>query len=276
MGCKEKHMEEILKIPVSLPALKSAENQVFYDVFTGSGCVYLNVVVNLFFKKIIANDTLTPLMAIHWEMLHGGKKEFFKKTAELSLPTKNSQEEYLKLRTSYNAEPTPEKLLALIWSCNSNMMRFNNKGEFNQTWGKRCYNEQKEKIINNLYQTLNEAVIKDIELTNKDFTEFANVSAENSFVYLDPPYSNTEAGYNSTWGRKQDEILLEMIRGYLKREVNFSLSGVCNEKYNFLYENLKDEKKLSIIWLGNPYKKITKVERINKEYLFHTKPKKEK
>lgn len=188
MGCKEKHMEEILKVPVSLPALKSAENQVFYDVFTGSGCVYLNVVVNLFFKKIIANDTLTPLMAIHWEIIHGGKKEFFKKAAELSIPTKESQEEYLKLRSSYNAEPTPEKLLALIWSCNSNMMRFNQKGEFNQTWGKRCYNEQKAKIINNLYLALDKSGFnfKDIEFTNKDFTEFANVPAEGSFVYLDP------------------------------------------------------------------------------------------
>jgi site-specific DNA-adenine methylase len=105
-----------------------------------------------------------------------------------------------------------------------------------------------------------------VELKNLDFTYFKDISEEKVFVYLDPPYSNTEAGYNAQWGAEQDKALLGVVLAYLEKEVLFGLSGVDNGKPNLLLNVLKDHPKVKQYWLGDLYKKISKKEKENKEY----------
>jgi site-specific DNA-adenine methylase len=139
------------------------------------------------YKKVITNDYLKDLIEIHKNL---NNEDFIKKASELSIKTKMNKEFYLELRDNYNKNKKPEELLALIWSCNSNMMRFNNDLLFNQTWGKRSFNKNTQKKID-IYKEQN---YSNVIFTSKNFYEFdLSWHSDELFIYLDPPYSNTEA-----------------------------------------------------------------------------------
>ena len=229
----------------------------FYDVFTGGGSVYLNMIDR--YKTVYSNDILTDLIEIHKNL---PKQSFLDDAIAYSTPTKESQEEYIALRLSYNTDGGADKLLALIWSCNSNMMRFNSKFEFNQTWGKRCYNTGTQKKLNNIIGIS----FNTVQYSNEHFSYFKDIPTS-SFVYLDPPYSNTEAGYNAIWSKKDDDILIELLTFYLDNGVLFGISGVVNDKTNRIYDFLstRDEAIIQDFNL-DLYKKVAKKEKSNSEY----------
>ena len=138
MGSKYKLLDKLIPL---FPT--NVDN--FYDIFTGGGSIYLNMISR--YKSVYSNDILEGLIKIHKNL---PEQSFLDKAIAYSTPTKESQDEYLMLRKLYNHDKSPEKLLALIWSCNSNMMRFNSSLEFNQTWGKRCYNTGTQRKLNNI------------------------------------------------------------------------------------------------------------------------------
>lgn len=104
----------------------------FVDVFAGGGSVYTNILDK--YEKVIANDIIGDLIGIHNSLLESD--DIIEETKSLCFNLKESQEEFLKLRKDYNDNPIPAKLWALMLSCNSNLIRFNQKGKFNQTWVK--------------------------------------------------------------------------------------------------------------------------------------------
>ncbi len=228
----------------------------FYDIFTGGGSIYLNVISR--YKNIYSNDIITDIITIHKNL---SNQQFLNNAIRFSLPTKESQKNYMSLRASYNSEGGADKLLALIWSCNSNMMRFNSKLEFNQTWGKRCYNNRTKNKLNSIKDVSFSSVI----FSNKHFSEF-KVIEKNSFVYLDPPYSNTQAGYNVLWSKKNDDILIELLKFYLKNDILFGISGVVNDKVNPIYDFLKTQEIIIHDFNLDLYKKVAKKEKSNSEY----------
>jgi DNA adenine methylase len=250
MGSKYKLLDKLIPL---FPT--NVDN--FYDIFTGGGSVYLNMIGR--YKSVYSNDILTDVIEIHKNLPN---KSFITSAINYSTPTKDSQDEYMSLRNSYNINGGADKLLALIWSCNSNMMRFNSKLEFNQTWGKRCYNTGTEKKLNNIIGIS----FNNVHYSNKHFSYFKDVP-ENSFVYLDPPYSNTEAGYNAVWSKKDDDNLIELLTHYLDNNILFGISGVINDKVNPIYNFLTTRDEVIIHDFNlDLYKKVAKKDKSNSEY----------
>jgi len=133
------------------------------------------------------------------------------------------KEKFIELRTSYNKDKTPEKLWALMLSCTSNLMRFNKKFLFNQTWGKRGWNNNTTKKTNEYIEHLSK--FEDIiNYSSLSFDEFPII--ENSMVYIDPPYINTQAGYNSYWSKELEESLYDYIKKIDESGNSFMVSGV--------------------------------------------------
>lgn len=248
MGSKYIILDELIPLFPKLPF--------FLDLFTGGGSVYMNV--NHLYEKVIANDIITDLIEIHKNMQ---KKEFIAEASIYSVKTKNSQEEYLKLRESYNTTHSPQMLLALIWSCNSNMMRFNNDFKFNQTWGKRAYNKNTDKK----WVEYSKKDYSNVKFLNLDFYELGKRVDERCFVYIDPPYHQSAAGYNAFWSNKNEDDLLKLLAYYIEKNMAFGISGVLNGKPNRVYEFLEN-KGLYTHWFGDLYKKISKKEKVNHEY----------
>jgi len=192
----------------------------FCDIFAGGGSVYTNVIDK--YEKILVNDIITDLINIHKGLINDDN---FANNVKLLCPKKDDPIAYGVLRDSYNEEKTPEKLYALMLSCTNNMIRFNKSGGMNQTFGKRTYNLSTENKIIDFKNHVDKYKDK-IIFSSKDFSQIKITKP--SMVYLDPPYSNTSAGYNTTWSEKDDIRLYEYCIELDKNKNSFMVSGVLN------------------------------------------------
>lgn len=206
-------------LPQILPLFDYSKDY-FVDLFTGGGSVYTNVVDR--YKLIIINDIIKELVDIHYNLINN-PQEFIEQTKEVIVKDKNDAEAYAELRSSFNKEKTPQKLRALMLSCTNNMLRMNKSFGFNQTFGKRTWNDSTEKKVNEFVNHIQK--YKDKIHTRSN--EFDTIRASQpTMYYIDPPYTNTEAGYNCYWGQKSEDRLYEFIKYLNDYGHSFMLSGV--------------------------------------------------
>jgi DNA adenine methylase Dam len=203
----------------------------FADVFAGGGSIYTNILDK--YKKVLVNDVIEDLIGIHKELILGD--EIIELTKSLC-PGKNNPEGYAKLRDSYNEEKSPDKLWALMLSCTNNMVRFNQKFKFNQTYGNRGYNDNTDKKVESFTNHIRK--YKDsIKFTSVTFNEL-HIN-KNAMYYIDPPYGRikkidgtigkkqiSEAGYNAFWKEDDDLKLYDFIHSINKEGASFMASGV--------------------------------------------------
>ena len=234
---KELTMNNYIKSPFNYTGTKYPELEELYsrfpkdcdtlvDLFCGGGSVFMNSS----FKHIIANDIITDLIGFYKELNTKQLDEILEKCKEYSV-SKDDQDGYNKLRAEYNENPDPYRFFVLCSSCTNNMMRFNKQFKFNQTFGKRCINDntvEKLKLYQERMKTFDSLLF-----TNQNFDNV--FIPQNAFVYLDPPYLITEAGYNCYWSKELEEKLYNFILDLDKNGVKFGLSnmaihkGVANE-----------------------------------------------
>ena len=185
------------------------------------------------YKKVLINDVISDLVGIHQNLLLGD--EIIETTKELC-PGKNNPTKFTELRNSYNLEPTPAKLWALMLSSTNNMMRFNQKFKYNQTYGDRGWNANTDKKVETFTNHIRQYKER-IKFTSVTFDElYIN---KNAMYYLDPPYGRiknedgtigkkqiSEAGYNAFWKEDDDKKLYEFIHNINKEGASFMVSGV--------------------------------------------------
>lgn len=225
----------------------------FIDLFMGGGSVYTNVVDK--YEKILANDIIKDLVGIHQDLLNSD--DVIELTKSIC-PEKTDVDAFLKLRDDYNQNPTSEKLWALMLSCTSNMMRFNQKFKFNQTFGKRTWNSSTQKKVDLFTEHIRKYKDK-IRFTSNSFDN-VNISSNKVMVYADPPYSNTEAGYNAYWKKDDDEKLYNYLLDIDRKGSSFMISGVLNHNGETckLLSNLISDK-FSYKILDFDYNKVSRV-----------------
>ena len=142
---------------------------------------------------------------------------------------------FLKLRKDYNKKLNKgiedySLLYVLIIFSFNNQVRFNSRGEFNLPVGKRDFNS---KMRNKLILFSKKLKEKDIEFHSKDFRDIdINEIPKNTFIYCDPPYLITTAGYNENgmWTNKEEKDLLSFLKELDKKGFKFALSNVLESK----------------------------------------------
>lgn len=203
----------------------------FVDVFCGGGSVYTNVVDK--YQKVIANDIITDLVGIHKGLVESD--DIINSTKKLC-PGKSNPEGYAELRNSYNENPTPDKLWALMLSCTNNMIRFNQKFKFNQTYGDRGFSDATQKKVDNFIKHIREYKENLVYLS----TQFDKIEIDSDMmIYCDPPYGRikeedgslgkkqiSEAGYNAFWLKEDDIKLYNFLVNADKVGASFMVSGV--------------------------------------------------
>jgi DNA adenine methylase Dam len=205
----------------------------FIDVFCGGGSVYSNVVDK--YNKVLVNDIISDLIGIHKGILEGD--DIINKTKELS-PQKGEKDKFLQLRESYNLDKSAEKLWALMLSSTNNMMRFNQKFEYNQTFGERGWNINTDKKVDVFKNHIRQ--YKDrLKFISNHFSELPK--RDDVFYYMDPPYGRvkeksgeigksqiSEAGYNAFWKLEDDKKLYDFIHEVNSLGATFVVSGVLS------------------------------------------------
>ena len=256
---------EILKSPLNYTGSKQnlidqlnqyfpKDVDTFYDLFCGG----LSVSMNTDYPKTIANDVVKPQVQFY-QLNKSAESVDSEISTILDIAIdKENQEEYNRIRKVFNETQNPYLFFALVCSCTNNMMRFNKKMEFNQSFGKRTINPS---TVEKLKKYIDRLSTKNIEFTNYSFTDvIKHIPPTNKdFVYLDPPYTNllTEAGYNAYWTKAHEESLYGVLDDLDSRGVRFALSGVSVHKG---IENpyLNRLKKYKIIELSHDYEKVAR------------------
>jgi site-specific DNA-adenine methylase len=237
-----------------IPQLDTSK-ETFVDLFAGGGSVYTNVVH--LYKNIIVNDKIKELIGIQEKLLQGD--EIIEEVKKLVV-SKDDAEGYGKLRDSYNENPTAEKLWALMLCCTNNMMRFNQKLKFNQTFGKRTYNDSTEKKVRGFVEHLRPEFSR-INFISMDFNDVPITS--NTMYYIDPPYGYeidkfggrgkkqiSEAGYNAYYSIKNDIELYYYLKTINLYGSSWMMSGLLehNGKKSWILNTLIND--------GYPWKEL--------------------
>lgn len=193
----------------------------FVDLFTGGGSIYTNVVDK--YQKVLVNDVISDLIGIHEYLVCGD--EIISETKSIC-PGKNNALGFMELRNSYNENPTPSKLWALMLSSTNNMMRFNQKFKYNQTYGERGWNSNTDVKVERFANHIRK--YKDnLKFISKSFYD-VNINSSDVMYYCDPPYSNTQAGYNAYWKKDDDDKLYNYLLNLNKIGASFMISGSLN------------------------------------------------
>lgn len=217
-------------LPQILPELDYSKRK-FIDVFCGGGSIYTNILDK--YDQVLVNDIISDLIGIHQGILLND--EIINST-KIICPEKTDEIAYTNLRDNYNNEPSADKLWALMLSCTSNMMRFNQKFKFNQTFGKRSWNANTEKKVE-LFKNHIRKYSDKINFSSKSFHELE--IQKDTMYYIDPPYGRiknedgsigkkqiSEAGYNAFWKEDDDKKLYQFIHKINEVGSSFMVSGV--------------------------------------------------
>lgn len=229
----------------------------FYDMFCGGCNVGVNINKSSFqVNKIIYNDNNHTLLRIIKQIKETPVDKFIKKVESIiqeyglsntkeygykmyecnssSGLSSYNREPYLRLRNDVNnMKKTKEyyiKLYVLIVYSFNNQIRFNSQGNFNLPVGKRDFNINMENKLRRFHEALNS---QESEFSSHSFSfyEPSGIS-DTSFVYCDPPYLITTAGYNENngWNLDNEQKLLTYLSKLDELNIKFALSNVLTHK----------------------------------------------
>lgn len=210
----------------------------FVDVFGGSGTVLLNAKA----EHYIYNDINTYLAEMFEGIISQSAQDTINQVQSLIsqynlIPTDKSGFE--KLRADYN-NGHKEWIILYTLMCHSFnwQIRFNNKHQYNSSWGKErsYFTTRQQRSLVELEQRLS----TDVVVTNKNFIDidFSDFN-ETDFVYFDAPYFNSIGSYNDGkrgfegWTAEHEVKLLELADWLNDKGVRFGMSN--NLKYDNPY-----------------------------------------
>lgn len=217
------------------------------DVFMGSGNILLNLDIKA--NHYIGNDIIPLLTNIYKELIINNYQydiilfnEICKQYNDFS-----NKQDYYNFRkdwnsnykiSNYNKNFILETLL-LLKMCSNSMVRFNNKGEFNQGF-RGChgpfFNEiTKNNIINELNNLSNFLQNKNYKFTNFDCLKLLDnlKDTKNNLIILDPPYISSLGMYNlSSYNKEKDLQILNYLNNTKNDFIYFNY--LINENFEYL------------------------------------------
>lgn len=187
----------------------------YYEPFLGGGSILgaLNP------KKAVCGDVCEPLVELWKETQQNPKltaAEYRKRWNKLS---EIGYTHFLKIREQFNKTKSPHDLLFLTRTCVNGLIRFNKKGEFNNSFhhSRKGMNPATlEKII---FDWSN--IIKGYKFYCKDYRELTKNAKKGDFIYLDPPYFHTKGRY---FGTIEFQDFITYLEDLNKKGIKYALS----------------------------------------------------
>jgi DNA adenine methylase len=163
------------------------------EPFAGSAAITLAAASRSAFQSFILGDALEPLMNL-WQSIIQTPDEIADQYEVLwKRERQNPIDEYYLIRTEFNLDRSPAKLLYLLARCVKNAVRFNPSGQFNQSPDKRRTGTQPKTMRAELHAAHLLLRGKAKAVTN-DFMSLFEEARPGDFFYLDPPYQGTSEG----------------------------------------------------------------------------------
>lgn len=164
----------------------------YFEPFVGGGAMMPYAKAGRGF----ASDIIPELIAL-WENIktnpHQVADEYEKRWLDLQ---RNGADVYYIVRNNFNETRNCFDFLFLTRTCVNGMIRYNEKGEFNNSFHLSRPGINPDTLRNIIFQW--SRVLQKFQFLNVDYREcLANVKA-GDFVFLDPPYGGTKSRYTQT------------------------------------------------------------------------------
>ena len=194
------------------------------EPFAGSAAISIAAAARGNASKFLLNDLNEPLMRL-WEAIINDPAGVSNAYARLwHEQLGNEKEYYCLIRDEFNRTQKPEHLLYLLARCVKASVRYNAKGEFNQSPD----NRRKGRMPRNMFKDVF-AVSKLFRgrttLSSKDYREVLSTVSPNDLVYMDPPYQgvcgNRDPRYYSG---VEFELFLHELTHLVERGISFIVS----------------------------------------------------
>lgn len=194
------------------------------EPFAGSAAVSLRALVEDRAERVLLNDVNEPLVALWREIVHRPERlaDAYETLWHEQLGDRRAF--YDRIRDRFNEERRPDHLLYLLARCVKASVRYNTKGEFNQSPDNRRKGTR-PKTMRKRIRSAAHLLQGRAELSSKDYRETLAEAASQDVVYLDPPYQGVCADRDPRYLEGVDfDSFTEALADMNRRDVAFILS----------------------------------------------------
>ncbi|EGL54486.1 modification methylase EcoRV [Methylophaga aminisulfidivorans MP] len=168
--------------------------------------------------------------------------------------TRTIPEYYYSIRKKFNESPNALDLNFLMRTCVNGIVRFNDKGEFNNSFHLSRKGMQPERFSSIVHAW--NPLLNGVSFTNTDYKECLAQATKGDFVYLDPPYAATKSRYASLL---EPEELFSELEQLSIRGVNWALSYDGKRGDTDLTQDLPKELYTKHLYLNSGNSAVKKV-----------------
>ena len=167
------------------------EYERYFEPFLGSGALlFLNCA-----KEAIASDAYRTLIKL-WIMIRDDVERVINSYDDhWNRLQKNLPDYFYQVRDHFNKNRDPLDLLFMTRTSVNGIVRFNRKGEFNNSFHLSRKGMLPDRFAKMAYQW--SARIKNVKLRCNGYQEILQETKEGDFVYLDPPYAGNRQRYTT-------------------------------------------------------------------------------
>ena len=201
--------------------------ETYYEPFCG-GCSMLMGLINseIIVKRYVCSDINKDLIAL-WEKVKYSPDEIYESYESLwkELNKDNDIDRKRKFfeeqRDIYNKTHDPLVFFFIMRTTTNGMPRYNQKGEFNNSFHV-TRNGIKPELLKPILTEWSEKLRKNnVEFVHRSYEEILGEVKEGDFIYMDPPYFNTKGMY---FGGIDFESFFVFLENVSKMNVRFALS----------------------------------------------------
>ena len=194
------------------------------EPFAGSAAVTLAAAAQQKFHSYLIGDALDPLIGV-WNAILDTPEAIANRYEILwHQERERPLDVYYEIRSEFNRDRDPAKLLYLLARCVKNAVRFNPSGEFNQSADKRRTGTRPETMRAEIFAA-HRVLNGKCRAICCDFMTLFEQARKGDFFYLDPPYQGTSDGrdrrYIAGLSREQLIVGIELLNS---RQIPFILS----------------------------------------------------
>lgn len=202
----------------------------YFEPFLGGGAVAYHAAQT--FSRACASDVYAPLIDLWTQVKLYPEKVIARYEEDWEKLQADFPGYFFIVRDRFNKNPNGQDLLFLSRTCVNGIIRFNRKGEFNNSIH-LSRRGMKPTIFSNIVRNWN-SILENTTFFTRDYSEIIEDVNEDDFVYLDPPYFNSHNRYVQNLDIDKFLTFLDALN---RKGVKWALSfdGSRGEE-NFTYE----------------------------------------
>ena len=195
------------------------------EPFAGSAAITLAAAKAGLCEQYVIADILPPLTAIWVEILEQPEAlaEAYRELWQSQFMGDPALR-FNEIRSEFNVDHQPAKLLFLLARCVKNAVRFSTSGQFNQSSDRRRRGTHPDTMQHEILAA-SKLLKGRCQVVCGDFREVLQDAGPRDIVYMDPPYQGTSVGRDSRYfqGVKRQAII-QLLADLNERGVEYALS----------------------------------------------------